>query len=160
MKLLFVSGVSACFELDNDAPYYAPESYTVWLDGEPQFEGNANVFSLFSLRPGAHYQVAVTTAQGREELEFTTPAVTAGVNVRDFGAAGDGVTDDTAAIQAAIHCLSEGGLLHFPAGRYLTAPLALKSHITLSLGEGAVLLGTPQRERYPVIPGEAEDYGR
>lgn len=157
MKLLFVSGVSACFELDNDAPYYAPESYTVWLDGEPQFEGNANVFSLFSLRPGAHYQVAVTTAQGREELEFTTPAVTAGVNVRDFGAAGDGIADDTAAIQAAIHCLPEGGLLHFPAGRYLTAPLALKSHITLSLGEGAVLLGTPQRDRYPVIPGEAED---
>ena len=134
MKLLFVSGVSACFELDNDAPYYAPESYTVWLDGEPQFEGNANVFSLFSLRPGAHYQVAVTTAQGLEER---------------FRAAGDGVTDDTAAIQAAIHCLPEGGLLHFPAGRYLTAPLALKSHITLSLGEGAVLLGTPQRSRIP-----------
>ena len=52
MKLLFVSAVSACFELDNSDPYYAPENYTVWLDGQRQFEGRTNVFSLFSLRPG------------------------------------------------------------------------------------------------------------
>ena len=29
MKLLFTSPVSACFELENDAPYYAPVHYTV-----------------------------------------------------------------------------------------------------------------------------------
>ena len=157
MKLLFVSPVSACFELENDAPYYAPERYTVWLDGEEQFEGNANVFSIFSLRPGTRHQLRVTTGQGEETLEFTTKTVTAGVNVKDFGAVGDGVADDTAAIQAAIHCLPEGGLLHFPAGQYLTGPLALKSGITLSLGENAVLLGTTDRSRYPIIPGEVED---
>ena len=157
MKLLFVSPVSACFELENDAPYYAPERYTVWLDGETQFEGDANVFSIFSLRPGTRHQVRVTTGQGEETLEFTTKTVTAGVNVKNFGAVGDGVADDTAAIQAAIHCLPEGGLLHFPAGQYLTGPLALKSGITLSLGENAVLLGTTDRSRYPIIPGEVED---
>lgn len=40
---------------------------------------------------------------------FTTPQM--------FGAVGDGVTDDTAAIQAA---LDNGGLIYFPAGVYKT----------------------------------------
>ena len=41
-------------------------------------------------------------------------------NVRNFGAVGDGVTDDTAAIQAAIDALpSMGGTIFFPDGVYL-----------------------------------------
>ena len=157
MKLLFTSPVSACFELENDAPYYAPVHYTVWLDGEKYMESDSNVFSLFSLRPATAYRLKVTGEGMEEELAFTTKAVTAGVNVKDFGALGDGVADDTVTIQAAIHCLPEGGLLHFPAGTYRTGPLALKSHITLSLGEGAVLLGDTDRSHYPVIPGELND---
>jgi hypothetical protein len=51
-----------------------------------------------------------------------TPAssATAGfVNVRDFGAKGDGKNDDTAAIQAAIDSLDKrGGVAFFPAGTY------------------------------------------
>jgi hypothetical protein len=41
------------------------------------------------------------------------------VSVMDFGAVGDGVTDDTAAIQAAeTACLASGQSLYFPAGTY------------------------------------------
>ena len=157
IETLFVSPVSACFELRNDAPYYAPERYRVWLDDVEQFEGNTNVFSLFSLVPGKTYRLRVQLGEQTEELAFTTKAVSAGINVKDFGAMGDGISDDTAAIQAAIHCLPENGLLHFSAGTYLTAPLALKSHITLSLAKDAVLLGSVERSRYPVIPGEIND---
>jgi len=42
------------------------------------------------------------------------------VNVLDFGATGDGVTDDTAAIQAAINSLPAGGVVYFPLGVYRT----------------------------------------
>ena len=157
IETLFVSPVSACFELRNDAPYYAPERYRVWLDDVEQFEGNTNVFSLFSLVPGKTYRLRVQLGEQTEELAFTTKAVSAGINVKDFGAMGDGISDDTAAIQAAIHCLPENGLLHFPKGTYRTAPLALKSHITLSLEQDAVLLGSTDRSRYPRIPGEVTD---
>lgn len=40
------------------------------------------------------------------------------VSVLQFGAVGDGVTDDTAAIQAAIDSLSSGGTVQFPCGNY------------------------------------------
>lgn len=158
IQILCVTPVSACFELKNDAPYYAPVGYTVFLNGEQQFRGDTNVFSVFSLRPGTDYVLRLDYDDGAvDEAHFTTKTVTAGVNVKDFGAVGDGVTNDTAAVQAAIHFLPEGGLLHFPAGSYLTGPLALKSHITLEFGQEAVLLGDPVREHYPILPGCVTD---
>jgi hypothetical protein len=42
------------------------------------------------------------------------------VSVKDFGAVGDGVTDDTAAIQAAIDAFPLGAKILFPSGTYLT----------------------------------------
>lgn len=44
-------------------------------------------------------------------------------NVREFGAKGDGSTDDTAAIQAAINALEmgSGGILYFPFGNYIVS---------------------------------------
>jgi polygalacturonase len=46
------------------------------------------------------------------------------VSVKDFGAAGDGVTNDTVAIQAAIdHVAANGGVLTFPAGTYMSDSL-------------------------------------
>jgi polygalacturonase len=42
------------------------------------------------------------------------------INVRDFGAAGEGAPDDRAAIQAAINaCVAAGGgVVYFPEGTY------------------------------------------
>ena len=56
------------------------------------------------------------------------------INVKDFGAVGDGVNDDTAAIQAAIDAAEDnnGDLVFIPAGIYLvTSPIKLKSSVTL-----------------------------
>jgi len=47
------------------------------------------------------------------------------VSVKDFGAVGDGLADDTAAIQAAVDSLAAtGGTVHFPTGTYLIARTA------------------------------------
>jgi len=60
------------------------------------------------------------------------------VSVKDFGAVGDGVTDDTAAIQAAIDYLDagNGGVVYLGRGKYrITTSLDLKGNILLR-GEG------------------------
>ena len=63
----------------------------------------------------------------------------AAVSVLDFGAAGDGVADDTAAIQAAISSISpDGGYIWFPAGTYkVTAQI----NIPLAFWKPVVLYG-------------------
>ena len=40
---LFISASSACFELENELPYYAPESFAIFIDGEKVKESNSNV---------------------------------------------------------------------------------------------------------------------
>jgi polygalacturonase len=66
-------------------------------------------------------------------------------NVRDFGAAGDGATRDTAAIQRA---LDAGGVAYLPPGEYLTGTLYLRSNGGLELAPGAVLRGSPNPADY------------
>ena len=153
LKLLFSGATSACFELKNDAPYYAPEKFTIYLNAAPVRACETNVFSLFGLTPDTEYALRIAGETLDESLYFRTKSEICVVDVKAFGAAGDGARDDTAAIQAAIGCLPAGGRLYFPAGRYLSLPLTLKSHITLEFAEGATLLGSTERERYPVIPG-------
>jgi hypothetical protein len=78
------------------------------------------------------------------------PALT--LNVRDFGAKGDGATKDTAAIQWAIDRCSVlgGGDVLVPAGNYLTGAIALRSGATLRLEKDAAIMGTPDFDDYPV----------
>ena len=63
-------------------------------------------------------------------------------DIRENGATGDGATLDTAAIQKAIDAAAAagGGTVLFPAGRYLSFSLRLRSHVTLQLEPGSVLI--------------------
>lgn len=155
IKTLFVSSTSVCLEWQNDLPYYKEKEYVIFLDGVQVFSGSSNVFSIFNLKPDTEYTITSPDLVG--EHKFKTKFETAAVNVRDFGAVGDGITNDTVAIQIAINCLPRGGRLYFPEGRYLVSPLCLKSHITLDVSEGACILGSPDKSVYPVIPGVAAD---
>lgn len=151
LKTLFISSSSACFEWNNDLPYYADKEYTVFLNGKETLTSDTNVFSLFGLDPDTEYKLTCSTAEGT--VTFRTTKDTCVINVKSFGAIGNGIADDTIAIQTAVNCLPRGAKLYFPSGTYLTAPIFLKSHITLELAQGAKILGHTDTERYPVIPG-------
>jgi nitrous oxidase accessory protein NosD len=78
------------------------------------------------------------------------------VNVRDKGALGDGVHNDTAAIQAAIDSLpSTGGTVYVPAGRYMVDALKsikMRSHMRLLMDPTAELDAIPNSAgRYYVV---------
>lgn len=59
------------------------------------------------------------------------------VSVKDFGAVGDAVADDTAAIQAAIDSLTNGGTVYFPPGTYIvTSTIAADDAVIHLVGAG------------------------
>jgi polygalacturonase len=74
------------------------------------------------------------------------------LNIRDFGAIGDGATKDTAAIQQTIDRCSVlgGGEALIPAGNYLTGSIQLKSNVVLRFEPGATLTGSSDYADYPV----------
>lgn len=57
------------------------------------------------------------------------------INVIDYGAKGDGVTDDTLAIQSAVDAAENGGLIVIPRGTYKVRTIKVRKHGTTITGE-------------------------
>ncbi len=86
-------------------------------------------------------------------------------NVKEFGATGNGETNDTSAIDSAIDkCNSSGGgTVYFPDGKYGAGSIHLKSNVRLLLESNAVVFGLPgafeEPEPHPLDKFKYEDFG-
>jgi polygalacturonase len=83
-------------------------------------------------------------------------------DARAYGAKGDGATKDTAAIQKAIDdCASHGGGTIKLSGSpvFVSAPLILKSNITLDIAEGTTLSASRDHDDFPERE-ELHEHGR
>jgi parallel beta-helix repeat protein len=142
---------------------YAPgtNSLSVYIDGVNQYVGDSyletdsdTVTFTAGLHVGAEvkFTTAIQTTTGAVNADIVAydPPFTGGVatnveaklaqyvSVKDFGAVGDGVADDTAAIQDAIDAANS---VYIPFGSYLvTAQIDLKSDLTINADVGAKLV--------------------
>ncbi len=92
-------------------------------------------------------------------LSCSLPLGAATFNVRDFGAAGDGKTLDTTAIQKTIDAAAAagGGTVLIPAGKFLTGPFQLAGRINFHLATHAVILISDDLASYPIVNGRYQD---
>lgn len=95
--------------------------------------------------------------------ELSRPCVW--TSIADYGAIPDGKTNNAKAVQTAIEAVAHrgGGMVYVPPGRFLTGSIVLRSHITLYVDAGAVLLGSRELTDYQFQPGppvQADANGR
>ena len=75
------------------------------------------------------------------------------VNILYFGAVGDGIHDNTEAINRALAQVSEsgGGRVVIPAGIWMTGPIRILSNTELHAEENALIIFYSDTDRYPII---------
>jgi len=156
LKEIVKTSRSISIELENDSCVHAPFSYDVYVNGCLAIEhDNQNVISLYNLFPETKYRIEVKIQNDDAPLELTvkTKSESVRLNVRRFGAKGDGQHLDSINIQAAIEACPKDGSVYIPKGIYLCTPLFLKSNMTIELDQEAVLIGHTDRSLYPILPG-------
>ena len=158
MEILFVSSRSVTLQISHEGDYTMPSPLALFVNDSFLRMENCCITSLFDLQPSTSYTVTLHSSEDPSssvisELGFTTSPESFSLDVIRFGARGDGIHDDTAAIQAAILSCPEGGRVVVPQGVYNVSPLFLKSHITLELKRNATLSLTINEDRFPVLPG-------
>lgn len=132
-------------------PIFKVYDGTAWIAVEGAFvpDGSVTEQKLADLSVSAQ-----KIQNGSITLEKLDPGIKLGdaVNVLDFGATGNGTTNDAAAIQAAVNSLPLGGAIYFPAGTYrIATSVNLNSNLTLfGDGSSSILLG----------PGGSDPEGR
>ena len=101
-----------------------------------------------SFAAGSRFELRVTAQSVTDFLQAGAGAVVRNfrdklreaVSVKDFGAAGDGVTDDTAAIQAALDAAEDKILLvNKPSVKYISGALTVPSNIKIVMEPGAII---------------------
>ncbi len=156
-KIVDIFNRSVTFEMNNNEAYNSKESYDLYINGDYERTVDTNVFSVYGLRPDTEYMAELKCTGNSQDIVcsccFKTNQEKLLFDVSEFGAIGDGVKNDTLALQAAIYCCPKGGTVRIAKGTYLTGPLFLKSDITIYMEEGAVLLGLTDRNEYPILPG-------
>ena len=131
---------------------------TIFVNGENYGTTTKVVFTLFDLKPDMDYNICLERAGEKAEVAFHTDYEFVTINVREVGAKGDGIQDDTSFIQAAIMACPKDGRVLIPRGTYRITSLFLKSHIKIELAEGAELQADTDRNKFPRFPGVIESY--
>jgi polygalacturonase len=150
------------FELENEDCAITGD-YEVLLNEMHHLIANSNALALYGLECDTEYEVSIKklkSPKAQADIRFTvkTPMPQYVVNVRDYNAAGDGKTDDTSAINAAMYTAVEGAVVYIPAGEYIVDQIFLKSGIDLYLEAGAVVKQNTERAKLAVLKGYQQNY--
>ena len=96
LKVIYKNARCAVIEIEDGGRYHTASSWTIYLNHKEAAKTDKAVTSLYHLTPDTQYEVeAVNEAGERIMSYFATDYEFVTLNVRDFGAKGDGESDDT-----------------------------------------------------------------
>jgi polygalacturonase len=154
LTALSVRTIAFCYAPDG-ARYALPAEVQWTLSGAGmvrQGQTRTALTVVDDLRPDTDYTLMV---QGKV-LSFQTPACTGLVNITDHGAVADGpdtaehAAENARAIIRAIGAAPKGGTVLIPEGTWVSAPVALRSDLTVWLK--GTLKAPADRTGWPILP--------
>lgn len=172
-QVIFKTSRRVTIELLNCGIYHTDQPYDIYLDGEKVMTSQKVIQTINGLKPDTAYRLEVRMSKAGSSTASAEAGLSAGdtasaeirtdyeyvtLNVKKFGARGDGVHDDTVSIQAAISCCPKDSRVYLPKGIYKVSSLFLKSDITIDLAEGAIVSAYTDRDKFPILPGLIESY--
>lgn len=159
VSLVMKTARSAVIEIEDGGRYFTQKPYLIKINGAAYGKTDRTITNLFALKPETEYTVEVLDDEAAVgSVTFTTDYEFVTLDVRKFGAKGDGESDDTHFIQAAIMACPENSRVLIPAGVYRITSLFLKSHLRLELAEGAELRAFTDRSKFVTLPPRIESY--
>lgn len=160
-EIIFKTFTKITIEMKQYGIWYTEKEYDIYLNGRKIMTSNRTVQTISGLKPDTEYMVWVENEDGISERKMIrTDYEYVMLDVKKFGAKGDGEHDDTTFIQAAIMACPPKGRIYLPEGIYRVTNLFLKSNITIEIDEKAILLGIPNRLKIPILPGMIESTDR
>ena len=159
IKGIMKTARSASIEIKDGGRYFTSKKYSLYVNEEYYGETDKTITGIYGLKPDSKYEISVRDEQGNlGNVSIKTNEELFTLNVKDFGAKGDGISDDTHFIQAAIMACPNHSRVLIPAGTYKITSLFLKSNLNLEIAKDAELKADTIREHFPIFPGEIESY--
>lgn len=166
MKLSSIFQTARCvtIEIEDGSIFETEKEYEIYVNGNLYGTTKRVISSIYGLEPDTWYEIQVKGGEESASMKLKTHYEFVTLNVRDFGAKGDGVQDDTLYIQSAIMACPKDSRVLIPEGTYRITSLFLKDDVKIELAKGAVLSADTDRTHFPVFPGmigswdETEEY--
>jgi len=140
-------------ELANGHCFRSPTPHRVRVEGVEALVTDHNSFTLRGLQSDTDYRIEVESGGQIYRLTARTKPLTAVLDPRAFGAKGDGISDDTRALQAVLSACPPGGLVRLEGGVFVSGPLFMKSYTRLEVALDASLRGLRDIDAWPLLPG-------
>lgn len=158
ISCIFKTARCATIEIEDGSIFETEGQYEIYINDVLYETTNRVITSIYGLKPDTLYRIRVVKETQEAGTEVRTDWEFVTLDVRDFGAKGDGVQDDTRFIQAAVMACPKDGRVLIPAGIYRIGSLFLKDNLRLELDKGAVLSAMTDRSEFPVFPGLIQGY--
>ncbi|MBU3201925.1 glycoside hydrolase family 28 protein [Clostridium estertheticum] len=141
---------------EKPAEYSNITGYTIYSSNKKIGETDKTYYKVQGLNEDTKYKYVIKAHDVNEfesissnEVTIKTEKTGKILNIKDYGAVGNGITKDTESIQKAIDACPKGGTVLLLEGKYLSGALYLHSDMTFYVAKNAQLIPSSELKDYP-----------